>query len=84
MEEFAESLGLPGAPKIKFLNKEMAKKKKNTDRAAIKATSEALEEEAGDETDDGEAHSSSEEEEDVAPSKVCCESYLISFVDNSM
>ncbi|KAF9021679.1 DEAD-domain-containing protein [Hymenopellis radicata] len=69
VEEFAESLGLPGAPKIKFLSKEMAKKKKNTDRAVIKATSEALKEEDGDETDDGEAHSSSEEEEEIAPSK---------------
>ncbi|THH26515.1 hypothetical protein EUX98_g7671 [Antrodiella citrinella] len=29
VERFAESLGLPGAPKIKFLSKEIAKKKKN-------------------------------------------------------
>lgn len=28
-DKFAESLGLPGAPKIKFLNKEVASKKKN-------------------------------------------------------
>lgn len=29
VQRFAESLGLPGAPKIKFLNKEIAKRKKN-------------------------------------------------------
>lgn len=32
MDRFAESLGLPGAPKIKFLGKEIAKKKKNASR----------------------------------------------------
>ncbi|RPD65179.1 DEAD-domain-containing protein [Lentinus tigrinus ALCF2SS1-7] len=33
VERFAEALGLPGMPKIKFLSKEMAKKRKNTSRA---------------------------------------------------
>ena len=33
VERFAEALGLPGMPKIKFLSKEMAKKKKNASRA---------------------------------------------------
>ncbi|OAX33795.1 DEAD-domain-containing protein [Rhizopogon vinicolor AM-OR11-026] len=39
VEKFAESLGLPGAPKIKFLNKELAKQRKNASRtvAAIQA-----------------------------------------------
>lgn len=39
MEKFAESLGLPGAPKIKFLNKELVKQRKNASRtvAAIQA-----------------------------------------------
>ena len=31
-EKFALSLGLPGAPKIKFLAKEVAKKMKNVNR----------------------------------------------------
>lgn len=39
VEKFAESLGLPGAPKIKFLNKELVKQRKNASRtvAAIQA-----------------------------------------------
>ncbi|KAI0718427.1 P-loop containing nucleoside triphosphate hydrolase protein [Cerioporus squamosus] len=32
VERFAEALGLPGMPKIKFLSKEMAKKRKNASR----------------------------------------------------
>ncbi|EED79339.1 predicted protein [Postia placenta Mad-698-R] len=34
-ERFAEALGLPGMPKIKFLTKEMAKKRKNASYAAV-------------------------------------------------
>ncbi|KAG2347226.1 DEAD-domain-containing protein [Suillus weaverae] len=43
VEKFAESLGLPGAPKIKFLNRELVKKRKNSSRtvAAIQAEIEA-------------------------------------------
>jgi len=43
VEKFAESLGLPGAPKIKFLNKELVKQRKNASRtvAAIQAEIEA-------------------------------------------
>ncbi|RDX46437.1 DEAD-domain-containing protein [Lentinus brumalis] len=33
VERFAEALGLPGMPKIKFLSREMAKKRKNASRA---------------------------------------------------
>ncbi|KAM5542404.1 hypothetical protein V8D89_003863 [Ganoderma adspersum] len=33
IQRFAEALGLPGMPKIKFLSKELAKKKKNASRA---------------------------------------------------
>ncbi|KAI0747712.1 DEAD-domain-containing protein [Daedaleopsis nitida] len=33
VERFAEALGLPGMPKIKFLSKELAKSKKNASRA---------------------------------------------------
>ncbi|PBK63261.1 DEAD-domain-containing protein [Armillaria solidipes] len=62
VDQFAESLGLPGTPKIKFLSKEMAKKKKNADRTAAKATAEALKENSGSEVEED---SSSEEEENV-------------------
>lgn len=37
VERFAEALGLPGMPKIKFLSKEMAKKRKNASRAVANA-----------------------------------------------
>ncbi|PBK81455.1 DEAD-domain-containing protein [Armillaria gallica] len=63
VDQFAESLGLPGTPKIKFLSKEMAKKKKNADRTAAKATAEALKENSGSEVE--EDSSSEEEEENV-------------------
>jgi ATP-dependent RNA helicase DDX10/DBP4 len=39
-ERFSESLGLPGAPKTKFLSKEMAKQKKNKSRAVEAAQAE--------------------------------------------
>lgn len=67
-ERFAESLGLPGMPRIKFLSKEMAKKKKNASRAVanIQAEAKAAAEAEG-ENDSGDEdlseHSSSEEEE---------------------
>ncbi|KAJ3849973.1 P-loop containing nucleoside triphosphate hydrolase protein [Lentinula lateritia] len=58
--EFAESLGLPGAPKIKFLSKEVAKQKKNTDRRVNAAKQQALQEKqySADEkeSDDGDIH----------------------------
>lgn len=71
IEEFAESLGLPGAPKIKFLSKEMAKQKKNANHKAAKAVQEAADEDKED-SDDGDEHSSSEEEDEepTAPAKV--------------
>lgn len=75
-ERFAESLGLPGAPKIKFLSKELAKQKKNASRSVAAAQAEVLkekekkEEEAEDsDEDDGDVHSSSEEEEIDVPAK---------------
>ncbi|KAF7342043.1 RNA helicase [Mycena venus] len=69
-ERFAESLGLPGAPKIKFLSKEVAKQKKNKSRAVEAAQAEVLEEKAAvevdseeeDSGDEGEVHDSSDEE----------------------
>jgi ATP-dependent RNA helicase DDX10/DBP4 len=69
VERFAESLGLPGAPKIKFLSKEVAKQKKNKSRAVEAAQAEVLKEKAeieGDsddsEGDEGDVHESSDEE----------------------
>lgn len=37
LEKFAASLGLPGAPKVKFFNKEITKQKKNASRALAEA-----------------------------------------------
>ncbi|KAG1769818.1 DEAD-domain-containing protein [Suillus occidentalis] len=56
VEKFAESLGLPGAPKIKFLNRELVKKQKNSSRAvaAIQAEIEAKAKQASDNADDSE------------------------------
>ncbi|KAJ7481739.1 ATP-dependent RNA helicase dbp-4 [Mycena latifolia] len=74
-ERFAESLGLPGAPKIKFLSKEVAKQKKNKSRAVEAAQAEVAKEKAeapSDSDDDGDVHDSSEEEpaeEDEEPAK---------------
>lgn len=55
VERFAESLGLPGAPKINFLSREMAKKKKN----AVRVVQSVPEEDA--DSDDGEAQVESDE-----------------------
>ncbi|KAJ7701863.1 P-loop containing nucleoside triphosphate hydrolase protein [Mycena rosella] len=78
-ERFAESLGLAGAPKIKFLSKELAKQKKNKSRAVEAAQAEILKEKEAEadsedsDGDDGEVHDSSEEEpaddEDEEPAK---------------
>ena len=70
-ERFAESLGLPGMPKIKFLSRELAKKKKNASHAAAVAESstaplsrESEDEESGTSGEsEGEASDSSDEEE---------------------
>ncbi|KAG8824879.1 ATP-dependent RNA helicase dbp4, partial [Serendipita sp. 399] len=59
LEEYAESLGLPGAPRVKFLSKEMAKQRKNASRQIASAIN-------GDE--DSFSDETSSEEEDV-PSK---------------
>jgi ATP-dependent RNA helicase DDX10/DBP4 len=56
-DEFAASLGLPGAPKIKFLSRERAKEKKNA--AHVTADDEESE-------DGGDEHASSEEDETEA------------------
>ena len=65
VEKFSESLGLPGMPKIKFLSKEMAKRKKNSSRAvaAVAARPKAEDSEQDDESDEG-SESSGEDSED--------------------
>ncbi|TBU45315.1 DEAD-domain-containing protein [Dichomitus squalens] len=73
VERFSEALGLPGMPKIKFLSREMAKKRKNASRAVAGAGPSSAgpqsDEEGSD--DDGSETSgdetSDEEEEDSSP-----------------
>ncbi|KAG6825377.1 hypothetical protein H0H93_000777, partial [Arthromyces matolae] len=64
------SLGLPGAPKIKFLDREIAKQKKNASRIVEAARAAAIQESevdedtsANEEEEDEEEDSSSEEDE---------------------
>jgi ATP-dependent RNA helicase DDX10/DBP4 len=86
IEAFAASLGLPGAPKIKFLSKEMAKQKKNAPKILLtnenKTTAQrqgASEDEESGSGEDEEPHSSSDEDEtrpeaaapDTQAAKVC-------------
>ncbi|KAF8584632.1 DEAD-domain-containing protein [Ramaria rubella] len=56
VDKFAESLGLPGTPKIKFLRKDAAQKKKNASRVIETSETSSAEEE---EDDDVEAPSKS-------------------------
>ncbi|KAH9848528.1 DEAD-domain-containing protein [Lenzites betulinus] len=65
-EKFAEALGLPGMPKIKFLNKEMAKKRKNASRTVAALQSRT---ESDDENSEAESESSEDTsgEEDASP-----------------
>ncbi|KAI0745161.1 DEAD-domain-containing protein [Earliella scabrosa] len=73
VERFAEALGLPGMPKIKFLSKEMAKKRKNASRAVANPQSppkgKAKEEEENEQSDDDGSESSSESSDDEAHAK---------------
>ncbi|KAH9928023.1 DEAD-domain-containing protein [Epithele typhae] len=76
VKEYSEALGLPGIPKIKFLSKEMAKRKKNASRAAaeVAAPSNAQDEEDEDEDEesgDDESGSSDEgsDEEETSGAK---------------
>ncbi|KAL1748300.1 P-loop containing nucleoside triphosphate hydrolase protein [Schizophyllum fasciatum] len=70
VDRFAESLGLPGTPKIKFLSKELAKQKKNASRAVAAAQSTAGAGSSDEESDaeDAAMHSSSDEEADAESS----------------
>lgn len=67
IERFAESLGLPGAPKVKFLGREIAKKKKNASRtvAALQAEIAKDQEAKSHEESDREAEGSSGDEEET-------------------
>ncbi len=47
LEEFSASLGLPGAPKIKFMKGESAKMLKNASRYAISSSDEGVETQSG-------------------------------------
>ncbi|KAG2007081.1 ATP-dependent rRNA helicase RRP3 [Coprinopsis cinerea AmutBmut pab1-1] len=62
VDRYAESLGLPGTPKIKFLNREIAKAKKNASRevAAIQEVESSSEEESGPEESGSESEDESE------------------------
>ncbi|KAG1737558.1 DEAD-domain-containing protein [Suillus paluster] len=69
VEKFAESLGLPGAPKIKFLNKDLVKRQKNASRtvAAIQAEIEAeAKQESPDSEDDSEEAAVSSDDDALA------------------
>ncbi|TDL27948.1 DEAD-domain-containing protein [Rickenella mellea] len=61
IDRFAASLGLPGAPKIKFLARDAAKKKKNASHAATEVKDASELEDSG--SDDGDSDNSSGEEQ---------------------
>lgn len=72
VDRFAESLGLPGTPKIKFLSKAAVKQRKNASRAVEAAQADAenddddegLSRASDDEDDEGDETSSSSDEEE--------------------
>ncbi len=72
VDRFAESLGLPGTPKIKFLSKAAVKQRKNASRAVEAAQAEATNEDddegssepSDDDDDEGDETSSSSDEEE--------------------
>ncbi|EPQ51768.1 DEAD-domain-containing protein [Gloeophyllum trabeum ATCC 11539] len=63
-EAFAASLGLPGAPKIKFLSREIAKKKKNAQRIVPGTDNQQVSEVAPHESSDEEESEESGDEEE--------------------
>ncbi|KAJ1301101.1 hypothetical protein OPQ81_003517 [Rhizoctonia solani] len=64
LDAFAAALGLPGAPKVKFIDQAMAKKRKNESRQAQLAAAQADAEESGAESASG---SESEDEDKDNP-----------------
>ena len=71
LQRYAESLGLPGAPKVKFLNKEIAKRKKNASHATASLQQAPVEDSSdGEEDDDSDDSSSGEAQTSSKPEKV--------------
>ncbi len=68
VDKFAESLGLPGTPKIKFLSKAVVKQRKNASRAVDDAQAQVQKEKEIEEEEDlTSGSSSSESENDHTP-----------------
>jgi ATP-dependent RNA helicase DDX10/DBP4 len=65
VDRYAESLGLPGTPRIKFLGKEIAKKKKNASRTVAALQAEIAREQAATNEDKSDGGA---EDEDVSSS----------------
>ncbi|KAG0703553.1 DEAD-domain-containing protein [Suillus ampliporus] len=76
VEKFAEALGLPGAPKIKFLNKDLVRRQKNASRtvAAIQAEIEA-------EVKHGKRSSNAEDEDDSEEAAVSSDDDALATAD---
>ncbi|KAI0827473.1 DEAD-domain-containing protein [Trametes gibbosa] len=72
VERYAEALGLPGMPKIKFLSKEMAKQRKNASRTVTELQSRP---EPENENSEGESESSEDDfgDEDSSPENAAIE-----------
>ncbi|KAJ2933321.1 hypothetical protein H1R20_g3746, partial [Candolleomyces eurysporus] len=70
VDRFAEALGLPGTPKIKFLSRELAKQKKNASRGVqeVQETS-SEEEEPEDEPEQSESEAEAEDSNDEEEAK---------------
>ncbi|KAH7921470.1 DEAD-domain-containing protein [Leucogyrophana mollusca] len=68
VEAFAESLGLPGAPKIKFLGRELARKAKNASRSVAALQAEIAEEKKAEKVDESSDESDNNEQGREIPS----------------
>jgi ATP-dependent RNA helicase DDX10/DBP4 len=70
LEAFASALGLPGAPKVNFIDKEMAKRRKNQSRQTQIAAAQADAEDSNTGTDsEDEAAELSEREKSSEPQR---------------
>ena len=65
VDRFAEALGLPGTPKIKFLSRELAKQKKNASREVQAVQEASSDEEEEPEESESEAEESNDDEDDA-------------------
>lgn len=82
VDKFAESLGLPGTPKIKFLSKATIKAKKNASRVIEAAQAEALKGGGSSDEESGEETSSGDEEEDEPEKPQPAKPAKVSHLDN--